>query len=45
MLIGKDHLEAGIGSKILEKWSLNTADLGLVKICEHGEETADSLLV
>lgn len=45
MLIGKDHLEAGIGSKILEKWSLNSAGLGLVKVCEHGDETADSTLV
>jgi len=45
MFIGKNHLEAGIGSKILEKWSLNLAGLGMVKVCEHGDGTADSILV
>jgi hypothetical protein len=45
LLIEKEHLGAGIGSKVLEKWSLNSAGLGLVKICEHGDETADSILV
>jgi len=45
MLLGKDHLEAGVGSKILEKWSQNSAGLGLMKVCEHGDETSDSIPV
>jgi hypothetical protein len=45
MLIRKGHFEAGIGSKILEKWSLNLAGLGMLKVCEHGDGTADSILV